>query len=274
VITALSKSYNLPTARLGLDLGVPAVVETLNHLGVERAMNPFPSLLLGAVELNPLEVAQMYHTLASGGFRTPLRAIRAVMTAKGEPLSRYPLSVEKMFNASHIYLINAALKNVVKNGTGQGVYRSVRPSLVVAGKTGTSDDLRDSWFAGYTGDKLGIVWVGMDNNSPMGLTGGTGALRVWADIFKAVRAESAIDVQPEDVELVSIDPESGLLADSHCADALQLPFINGSAPQQAAPCAAGYIEPPAMPGIEGEETGDDSDNTEQSKGGFFSNLFR
>jgi hypothetical protein len=101
-------------------------------------------------------------------------------------------------------------------------------------------------------------------------------LRIWADIFKTVRAESAIDVQPDDVEQVAIDQESGLLADANCTDALQLPFIRGSAPQQPAPCAAGYIEPPALPGIDGEETGNDggSEKTEQSKGGFFSNLFR
>lgn len=269
LITALSKSYNLPTARLGLDLGVPAVISTLNKLGVQREMNPYPSLLLGAVELNTLEVAQMYHTMASGGFRTPLRAIRAVMTAKGQPLSRYPLSVEKVVDASSIYLLNIALKNAVKNGTGQAVYNRVPHSLVIAGKTGTSDDLRDSWFAGYTGDKLGVVWMGMDNNTPAGLTGANGALRVWADIFRAVQAVSETEVQPENIELVTIDHESGLLADDNCEGALQLPFIRGSAPQQLAPCARGYVAPAT-----GNEAASGYTEEAEETGSFFGNLFR
>ena len=256
LISALTHSYNIATARLGMAVGIPNVVNTLQKLGVTREIKPFPSLLLGALELTPLEVTQMFHTLASGGFRMPLRSIRAVLTARGEPLTRYPLSVEKEVDAPYIYLLNTALHNVVRNGTGRGVYNVLPESLVISGKTGTSNDLRDSWFAGYTGDKLGVVWVGMDDNEPAGLTGATGALRVWADIFKNIGTHSAVETQPANVKLVKIDTQSYLRADDNCSDTIELPFIDASAPQQLAPCAGG----PAL-------------GTTKQEGGFFSHLF-
>src|SRR6266511_2107613 len=95
--TALAHSYNAATARLGTDIGVEKVLATIKRLGIERPLNPFASTLLGAADLSPLEVAQMYQTIASGGFRTPLRAIREVTTQDGRPLRRYALAVEQAF---------------------------------------------------------------------------------------------------------------------------------------------------------------------------------
>jgi len=234
---ALAKSYNLSTARLGLDVGVPAVIETLHTLGIKRDMNPYPSLLLGAAAMTPIEVAQMYHTLASGGFRTPLRAIRAILTAQGQPLQRYPLSIEKVVESAPIFLLNTALQETARLGTGRGVYQHVPESLIISAKTGTSDDLRDSWFAGYTADKLGVVWMGMDSNQPAGLTGSSGALHVWGEIFRSISAQSIMDLVPENIELVAIDSESGLRGDSGCDEVFELPFIKGSAPEDYAACA-------------------------------------
>lgn len=236
---ALAKSYNLSTARLGLDIGVPAVINTLRRLGIERQLKPYPSLLLGAIALTPIEVTQMYHTLSTGGFRTPLRAIREIMTSQGEPLQRYPLSVEKVFDGAPVYLLNTALYGAVRNGTGRAVYYKIPESTIIAGKTGTSDDLRDSWFAGYTQDKLGVVWIGKDNNDPMGLTGSAGALRVWADIFQNINPQSSALTKPMEIETALIDTESGLIGDSDCDDTVTLPFIKGSVPVEVAPCAGG-----------------------------------
>ncbi len=242
IYQALSNSYNLSTTRLGLEVGLPNIIHTLNLLGVERDIKPYPSLLLGSLALSPVEVAQMYHTLAAGGFRTPLRAIRDVLNAQGQPLQRYPLSVEKVVDAEPVYLLNAALKETTRRGTGQGVYRFVPPDLKVAGKTGTSNDLRDSWFAGYTGDKLGIVWVGMDDNRPAELTGSSGALKIWGEIFLAINTESAVDVPPANVELVTIDTQTQLLAGSSCNSGLQLPFVKGTAPTEQSGCGGSVME--------------------------------
>lgn len=233
---ALAQSYNLSTARLGLTLGVPEVVDTLHALGVKQEVAAYPALLLGAVNLSPITVAQMYHTLAAGGFRTPLRAIRAVLTADGRPLQHYPLSVEQTVAGAPVFLINAALEETARHGTGRGVYERLPPDRVVAGKTGSSDDLRDSWFAGFSADRLAVVWVGRDDNQPAGLTGAGGALRVWSEIMSAAEVRSRDAIAPQDMEWVWVDALTGLRVDEDCESARRLPFIAGTAPTEWAKC--------------------------------------
>ncbi len=234
---ALAYSYNISTARLGLTLGVDKVVRTLKRLGVEQKLNPYPSLMLGAVEMSPLQVTRMYQTFASGGFATPLRSITAVLAADKTPLQRYPLNVSAAVEPAANYLITTAMQHVVREGTGQAVYQALPAAQDVAGKTGTTDDLRDSWFVGFTGDRLGVFWVGYDDNRPTGLTGSSGALRVWRDVFADFGESAALPYPGDDIEFQWIDPFTGLLADESCADAVQLPFIRGSAPVESAPCA-------------------------------------
>ena len=237
---ALAESLNVPTARVGLAVGVPAVVDTLRRLGVGRPLRPYPALLLGAVSLSPLEVARMYLTLAGGGFHTPVRATRAVLTAAGEPLSRYPLETEPALDPRVVFLVDHALQRAVREGTGRGLaaYLPVA-ALGVAGKTGTTDDLRDSWFAGFTGNRVAVVWLGRDDNAPVGLSGAAGALQVWGLLMRALAPtlEPFAPVEPEGIEWVRVDPETGLRADSGCTGSVELPFIAGSAPAERAPCA-------------------------------------
>jgi len=235
---AMANSLNQSTARLGMEIGVENVVKTLHKLGLEREIPAFPSLLLGATALSPLEVTQMYLTLASGGFRTPLRSIRAVLTADGHPLTSYPLSVEKVFTDEEMYLIQTIMREVTKSGTARAVYQFVPPESEIAGKTGTSNDLRDSWFAGFSSDKLGVIWVGMDDNTSVGLTGSAGALRVWGDIMREVGVAPRLDIKPENVAMYPIDSETYRLARSGCRNTVELPFIKGSEPPLA-PCAGG-----------------------------------
>ncbi|WP_041531392.1 penicillin-binding protein 1B [Syntrophotalea carbinolica] len=239
---ALMHSYNVSTARLGLTLGVDSVMDNLRRLGVEREMTAFASSLLGANDLSPLEIAQVYQCMASGGFRTPLHAIREVLTAEGEPLQRYPLNVEQVIEPGSNYLLTTALQAVAHEGTAQGLYNRLSPTLDVAGKTGTTDDYRDSWFAGFTGDRLGVVWVGRDDNESTGLTGASGAMGIWADLMLALNPEPLLLSRPENVEHVWIDPPSGLLSDGGCPDAVELPFIVGSAPTESAPCGPRSVE--------------------------------
>ena len=164
------------------------MIENVRRLGVERPLRPFASTLLGAVELSPLEVAQMYQTIASGGFRSPLRAIREVTTQEGRPLTRYPLAVEQVFAPEPIYLLSAAMQEVVRAGTGQGLNKFLPPEIAPAGKTGTTDEQRDAWFAGFTGDRLAVVWVGYDDNRAARL-GSAAALPIWGDMMAALAPE-------------------------------------------------------------------------------------
>jgi penicillin-binding protein 1B len=179
----------------------------------------------------------MYQTIASGGFRSPLRAIREVTTQEGRPLQRYALKVEQAFPPEPIVLITAAMQGVVREGTAQGLKSFLPPEIAPAAKTGTTDEQRDAWFAGFTGDRLAVVWVGYDDNRPARLTGATAALPIWGDLMAAIAPEPLTLASPESIERVWIDPQTNLRGDSQCAGAVQLPFIQGSAPRETSPCA-------------------------------------
>jgi penicillin-binding protein 1B len=235
---ALAHSYNVPAARLGLDLDVIQVIDTLQRLGIKQELKPYPSLLLGAVDVAPIEIAQMYETLASGGFRTPLRTIRAVTTVAGETLQRYSVSVEKVVEPGPAYLIINAMQRVVEAGTAQAINSALPKNLGIAGKTGTTDDYRDSWFAGFSGNRLGVIWVGRDDNQPTGLSGANGALPVWIEMMRKLEQEPLDLTPPPEVEIAQIDPRSGLLASKRCGSGLSLPFVTGSAPRSGSGCGS------------------------------------
>ncbi len=234
--TALAQSYNLATVRIGMDIGIARTAKTLNSLGVKRPVNLYPSLLLGASPLTPLEVTQMYQTLAGDGFAMPLRAIRAVISSAGEPLQRYPLTVRQTVDPAAIFITNTILQEVMSEGTGRYAYSVMSRDLQLAGKTGTTNKLRDSWFAGFSGDYLSVVWIGRDDDKASGLTGSSGALRVWAALMKQIARQPVSLMPPDNIRMVWIDPETGLQANAECPGARQYPYIAGSEPQGLSPC--------------------------------------
>lgn len=234
---ALAHSYNVASARLGLDLGVTKVLDNVRRLGVERELPPYASSLLGAVVFSPFEMTQLYQSIAAAGFRTPLRAIREVTSADGRPLDRYGLKIEPVFDPAPVYLLTAALQDVVREGTAAGLKNYLPLDLNLAGKTGTTDELRDAWFAGFSGDRLALVWVGHDDNTPAGLTGAGGALPVWGELMRRLDPEPLAPPLPDGVEPVWIEIATGLRADRDCPGAVELPFWKDSAPEESAACA-------------------------------------
>ncbi len=239
---ALANSYNLSTTRLGLDLGVPNVLKTLQRLGVSVDWPAYPSMLLGAGALRPIEVADVYQTLANGGFNTPLRGIRSVLTAEGEPLKRYPFQIQQRFDPGAIYLTQRAMQRVMHEGTGRSAYNQLPRSLNLAGKTGTTNDLRDSWFAGFSQDLLAVVWLGRDDNGKTSLTGATGALRVWTNFMRRADPLPLNSPLPENVVQVWVDSRTGQGTDERCPGAVQMPYIRGSEPAPGPGCG---IQAPA-----------------------------
>lgn len=234
---ALAHSYNLATVRIGMDVGVDKVIETLRKMGVNRDVETFPSFLLGSAQLTPLDVTQMYQTLAGDGFLMRLKGIRAVVSAKGERLQSYPFEVKQTLDPAVTYIVNTMLQEVMTSGTGHAAYDVFPKSFGLVGKTGTTNDAKDSWFAGYSGDYLSVVWVGRDDNKPMGLTGATGALPVWLSVMKQ------ISTQP--VNLIA--PENIVMANGGCSDSRSYPYISGSQPR-ASDCESddenrGYFVP-------------------------------
>ncbi|WP_372747677.1 penicillin-binding transpeptidase domain-containing protein, partial [Litorivivens sp.] len=232
---ALSRSYNLAAASLGLELGVGQVVATLKSLGVHRPVPEVPALLLGAAELSPIEVNAMYQTIASGGRAQAMRAIYAVTDPKGHLLARYPQKPQRAVDEAAVHLLQYALIETVREGTGRSVYQVLDPDFRVAGKTGTSNDFRDSWFAGFSGDYVATVWLGHDDNKPSGLTGASGALKVWRNFMANASHEPMVFQPVEGVSYRWIDPENGKGSHAWCEGARQMPFIGGSWPTVESP---------------------------------------
>ena len=239
VVRALAESLNIPTVRLGMDVGPKRVAALMQALGLDAAPPPLPSMLLGAVALSPIEVAQLYNSLANGGFRSPLKAVRAVLDAGGKPLERYQLKINRAADPAAVQQLNAILTQVVERGTARMARTWLPPGLVVAGKTGTSDDLRDSWFAGFTNDHVTVVWVGADDNSPTGLTGASGALPVWARLVAGFGDASYAPTPAEGLQAVPFDFATGMMAEAGCGDPVTLPLPVGTVLPPNPACSTG-----------------------------------
>lgn len=233
---ALISSYNQATVRLGLALGFEPIVTTLRNLGIQRDIPPYPSMLLGAVAMTPFEVTQMYQTLSGDGFITPLHTIRKVLTAEGEPLKHYSVKVEQAVNATSVRIINSALHEVTQQGTAASLRWRLPKDLKVAGKTGTTNDTRDSWFAGFSGEHLIVTWLGTDKNASTGLTGSSGALIVWSDIMKKIRTRPFSFAYDDELEYYHVEAENGFLVNKNCSTAAYLAFRKNNFPEESGSC--------------------------------------
>jgi len=230
---ALVYSYNVPSVRLGLKIGLGEIVNTLRNLGLHKDVPVYPSMLLGAFELTPFDIANIYQTIAADGHQQHLHAIRSVLSHEGEPLVYYADEKKYTISEDVMYLIKSALHNVTQEGTAKSLANS---GLKLAGKTGTTDNLRDSWFAGFSEDKLGVVWVGNDDNLETGLTGSSGALRIWSGIFRQLEIDSLDLEVPDNIDFLWVDRKTGLRAGFGCQNTVKLPFLSHRKPEQYTQC--------------------------------------
>ena len=236
LIDALARSYNLATVRLGLELDVRKVARVLEALIPGATVPPHPALLLGSIDLSPYQVAQAYQYLASDGRPQPLTAVEAVLDMRGRSLTRYETPPTQGELVAAARLVGFGLQEAVRSGTGRALAGLGLAHLKVAGKTGTSNDQRDAWFAGYTGSHLGVVWIGADDNAETGLYGATGSLRIWGALF-AKLPTVPLELELGDNPVVAfVDPELGRTVDSHCEGARRLAFAKGYAPIGAEDC--------------------------------------
>ena len=234
---ALVSSYNQATVRLGLSLGFEPIVKTLRNLGIQRDIPPYPSMLLGAVTMTPLEITQMYQTLSGEGFVTPLHTIRKVMTAKGEPLKHYTVKVKQGVDETSVRIINSALHEVTRNGTARSLQWRLPKGLKVSGKTGTTNNTRDSWFAGFSGEHLIVAWLGTDDNKSTGLTGSSGALPIWSDIMNKIRTRPFSFAYDDELEYYNVEAKKGFLVDKDCSTAAYLAFRKNKVPEEDGSCS-------------------------------------
>lgn len=236
LIDVLTNSWNLSTVRLGMLVGVDRVRALIDSFGFGRAINPNPSLLLGALDLSPLEVAQLYQYFAADGHALPVIAVRGVLDRDGKPLRRYASKPGAGDYVEAARLVTYAMQQVNLRGTARAVGAGPLAALNSAGKTGTSDDSRDSWYAGFSADHLAVVWVGRDDNKPTGLVGATGALRIWMALFDALPTRPLDLNLGQGIELAWVNPESGRRTEPDCPGARQLPFVAGYVPEQEQGC--------------------------------------
>ncbi|PSU12726.1 penicillin-binding protein 1B [Photobacterium gaetbulicola] len=197
--SALAKSYNIPTVNLGMAVGLDEVINTMEKLGIDKNEVPkLPSMLLGAFTLTPVEVTQMYQTIASGGHRTELSALGAVVDSEGNILYQsLPVSTQAV-SLQAAWLTMYGLQRVVSEGTGRYL-NSLLPSSRLAGKTGTSDRGRDSWYVGVDGREVVTIWMGRDDNKAVKLTGSSGPLRLYADYIQSRDPEPLVLQTPAQI---------------------------------------------------------------------------
>jgi len=220
---AFSNSINIPAVNTGLDVGVDKVADTLKRLGVEGRIDQYPSLLLGALELSSFEVAQLYTTLAADGQYRELTSISALTDSVGKVLYKHEVASQKRFDDASIYMTKYAMKRVTKDGTAKRLNAHF-PSIQLAGKTGTSNDLRDSWFAGFDQNTVTVAWIGRDDNKSTGLTGSVGALEAYIRYLKPLNPEAIADTRPASIRWAFINEETGLQAPPGCGKVVQLPI--------------------------------------------------
>lgn len=205
LVDALARSMNVPTVNLGMALGLPAVTETWTKLGVPKEqLHPVPAMLLGALNLTPVEVAQAFQTIASGGNRASLSVLRSVIAEDGSVLFQSFPQAEQAVPPQAAYLTLYTMQQVVQRGTGRALAAKF-PKLHLAGKTGTTNNNVDTWFAGIDGREVVITWVGRDNNQPTKLYGASGAMAIYQ---RYLSNQSPVPLEltpPEDIVEMGVD---------------------------------------------------------------------
>jgi len=227
---ALENSVNVATVRAAGLVGLDQVITVARRCGIESRLQPVPSLALGTAEVTPLEIAAAYATIASGGIRTPPHAIRSITDRRGRSLEPdYPPST-RVLSPQSAYVLTDILEGVLQRGTAASA-QELGFSGVSAGKTGTTDDLRDAWFVGYTPELLVLVWVGYDDNRTLGLTGAQAALPIWVDFVmgSGKRLDKAF-TRPDGITQRTVDLETGQLATWRCPEKAEEIFIEGTEP--------------------------------------------
>ena len=242
LLTALTQSLNVPTVSLGMELGLGTIADTLWRLGVEEDIEQYPALTLGAVNFSPVQVNQMFQTLANNGRYIPLHSITAIMSPNNELLWQFEQEAIQRVDEQATYLLNYALHKVTLEGTAKQVHQQF-PDVNMAGKTGTTDDYRDSWFSGFDNNMLITSWIGKDDNQPVNLSGASGAMQIFIDYQRRQTPKSLVRRFPNGLGIVHFDSATGELSKAGCKDTVSLPAIMAALPLAPKQCAGASMVP-------------------------------
>lgn len=234
--TALAHSLNTATVRVAEIVGYDRVANLwTKKLGLGENVKPYPALSLGAFEATPLEMATAYNVLANGGLKVDPVTVLKVTDGRGQTLEQHQAPPPpQVVHPESAFLVTNMLRSVLNEGTAAAA-RTWGFSQDAAGKTGTTNDMKDAWFAGYTPDLLCVVWVGFDDNTPLNLPGGRAALPIWVDFMKEALSgvtSPPFQVPSENIIFVDIDKQTGLLANPSCPKIVHESFIAGTEPHE------------------------------------------
>ena len=229
---ALALSRNIAAAKVAESTGYEEVAALWRRVGAGTPPRPYPAIALGVFEATPFEIATAYTLFANGGTIRPLKTIdRLVSGGRELPLRSQPL--RKVARSDTTFLVTNMMRSVINEGTGAGA-RAAGFSLDAAGKSGTTNDLRDAWFVGFTPELLTVVWVGMDDNQPVGLSGTRAALPIWTAFMSRALAgrPDASFTTPDGITFADIDRDTGKAAAQGCPRIFSEAFLTGTEPAE------------------------------------------
>ena len=231
---ALAMSRNLATIHVAQTAGYDNIANLWKKMGVGTVPKAYPSIALGVFEATPFEIATAYTIFPNMGTIRPLKHLLKI-TRGGKDITKPATSPSELprevARPDTTFLVTNMMRSVINEGTGAGV-RSAGFTLDAAGKTGTTNDLRDAWFVGFTPELLTVVWVGFDDNQPLGLSGAQAALPIWVEFMKrALAGHSSVAFRvPEGIVFTDIDRDTGKLATPDCPRIMTEAFIDGTQP--------------------------------------------
>ncbi|MDO6444868.1 penicillin-binding protein 1B [Colwellia sp. 1_MG-2023] len=224
IFTSLVKSLNIPTINLGMALGLDNVADIIHLLGYNDDITLRPSLLLGSINMSPYQVNQFYLPIANQGNHVQSHVVESVISAQGETIYQHIVEETPYFSAQASYLTDYMLTQVTQQGTAKSLTWRLK-NKVVAGKTGTTNDQRDSWFVGYDGKHMVTTWLGRDDNKATDFTGSSGALTLFAEYIKKIGVTDKTAIEPTGIKLVPFDQETGQALSGACNNSIVYPVI-------------------------------------------------
>ncbi|MEW6990367.1 penicillin-binding protein 1B [Colwelliaceae bacterium 6441] len=224
LFTSLVKSLNIPTINLGMELGLTHLAELIHLLGYNGDITLRPSLLLGSINMSPYQINQLYLPIANQGYSVQSHSVESIISAQGETIYQHTIEKTPIFSEQASYLADYALTQVAQQGTAKSLTWRLK-NAIVAGKTGTTNDQRDSWFVGYDAKHMITTWLGRDDNKATDFTGSSGSLTLFADYMNRIGVTNKNNPPPHNIELVSFENKTGVALALDCPDSSQYPAI-------------------------------------------------
>ncbi|MGQ0286081.1 penicillin-binding protein 1B [Pasteurellaceae bacterium 22721_9_1] len=209
LMDALARSLNIPTVNIGMKVGLTQVIETQKAMGWDRVNIPkVPAMLLGSYSISPYDVTKSYQVIANNGGKIPISTINSISNRQGQLLHEHSTEPEQVVPAEAAFQTLYAMQQVVERGTARSLMNDFA-ELKLAGKTGTTNDARDTWYVGIDGQNVATIWLGRDDNGSTGLTGASGALEIYKNYLRRAEISPLKPSKPQNIKWVGVNAYGG-----------------------------------------------------------------